>query len=104
MVESSSCPGTDDDQTPSTTTSTVPRTKSALARGWKRIDSSFLKPLLTNSQPTLEDTMPWLGVVARWLTPTEQIVGHHITRQSEEGDLICNNFNNIQTGENLSED
>ena len=44
-----------DDQTPSTTTSTTPpRAKSALARGWKRIDAAYLKPLLTNSQPTLQ--------------------------------------------------
>ena len=77
----------------------MPRTKSALARGWKRLDSSLLKPLLTNSQPTLEETLPWLGPVARWLTPIEQMVGQHISRQSEEGDLICNNFNNIEAGE-----
>jgi len=98
-VEPSSCPGTDEEQTPSTTTSTVPRTKSALARGWKRVDSLLLKPLLTNSQPTLEETMPWLGRVATWLTPTEQMVGQHILRQSEEGDLVCNNFDNIEREE-----
>ena len=47
-----------DPQTPSTTTSTTPAAglgaKSALARGWKRLDATFLKPLLTNSQPTLQ--------------------------------------------------
>ena len=99
-IEPSSCPGTDEEQTPSTTTSsTVPRTKSALARGWKRVDSLLLKPLLTNSQPTLEETMPWLGRLATWLTPTEQMVGQHIARQSEEGDLVCNNFDNIEREE-----
>ena len=59
----------------------------------------LLKPLLTNSQPTLEETMPWLGRLATWLTPTEQMVGQHIARQSEEGDLVCNNFDNIEREE-----
>ena len=43
--------------------------------------------------------MPWLGRVATWLTPTEQMVGQHILRQSEEGDLVCNNFDNIEREE-----
>ena len=51
----SSCPGSVEAQTPSTTTSTTaPGAKSALARGWKRLDAAYLKPLLTNSQPTLQ--------------------------------------------------
>jgi len=92
----SSCPGSVEAQTPSTTTSTTaPGAKSALARGWKRLDAAYLKPLLTNSQPTLQETAPWLGRVATWLTPTDQMSGQHIARQSEEGDLVCNNFDNI---------
>jgi len=90
------------DQTPSTTTSQRPKSggaKSALARGWKSLDAAFLKPLLTNSQPTLQETAPWLGPIARWLTPTDQMSGHHIARQSEEGDLVINNFDNIERGE-----
>ena len=46
-----------EDQTPSTTTSQAPKSggaKSALARSWKSLDAAFLKPLLTNSQPTLQ--------------------------------------------------
>lgn len=47
----------------------------------------------------LQETAPWLGRVARWLTPTDQMSGHHIARQSEEGDLVINNFDNIERGE-----
>merc|ERR1712173_234981 len=93
------------DQTPSTTTSQRPKSggaKSALARGWKSLDAAFLKPLLTNSQPTLQETAPWLGPIARWLTPTDQMSGQHIARQSEEGDLITNNFANIANAETPS--
>ena len=96
-------PPSGDCQTPSTTTSTLApgaaTAKSALARGWKRLDARLLKPLLTNSQPTLEETAPWLGRVARWLTPTDQMSGEHIARQSVEGDLVCNNFDNIERGD-----
>ena len=42
-----------------------------------------------------QETAPWLGRVATWLTPTDQMSGQHIARQSEEGDLVCNNFDNI---------
>jgi len=69
----------DDDQTPSSTVQT-PRAKSALARGWKKIDGVLMKPLLTNSQPTLEETLPWLGPIARMLTPSGQMTGAHIAR------------------------
>ena len=47
----------------------------------------------------LQETAPWLGPIARWLTPTDQMSGHHIARQSEEGDLVINNFDNIERGE-----
>ena len=46
-----------------------------------------------------QETAPWLGRVARWLTPTDQMSGDHITRQIEEGDLVINNFDNIERGE-----
>ena len=46
-----------------------------------------------------QETAPWLGRVARWLTPTDQMSGQHIARQSEEGDLVINNFDNIERGE-----
>jgi len=91
----------DDDQTPSSTVQT-PRAKSALARGWKKIDGVLMKPLLTNSQPTLEETLPWLGPIARMLTPSGQMTGAHIARQSHEGDLICNNFTSVEGDDSLS--
>ena len=40
-----------------------------------------------------------MGRVARWLTPTDQMSGVHITRQIEEGDLVINNFDNIERAE-----
>ena len=69
----------EEDQTPSLTLAT-PGAKSALARGWKKVDAVLLKPLLTNSQPTLEETLPWLGPIARMLTPCDQMTGTHISR------------------------
>lgn len=91
----------EDDCTPSSTVAT-PRAKSALARGWKRLDSVLMKPLLTNSQPTLQDTLPWLGPIARVLTPSDQIMGVHISRQSQEGNLVTNNFSSIEREDSLS--
>lgn len=49
--------------------------RSALARSWKSVDTAVLKPLFTHSRPTLMDTLPWLGPVARWLTTEEQMTG-----------------------------
>ena len=46
-----------------------------------------------------QETAPWLGRVARWLTPTDQMSGEHIARQIEEGDLVINNFDNIESGQ-----
>ncbi|XP_023324392.1 sodium/hydrogen exchanger 9 isoform X2 [Eurytemora carolleeae] len=59
--------------------------KSSLARHWKSLDKTLLKPLLTNSQPTLQETMAWLGPVARWLTTTDQMAGTYITRGNLPG-------------------
>ena len=47
---------------------------------------------------SFQETAPWLGPVARWLTPTDQMSGHHIAKQIEEGDLVINNFDNIEAG------
>jgi len=98
-----SCP--EDDQTPSSTTTTTtqpPTAKSALARCWKKVNRVLLKPLLTNSQPTLQETMPWLGRLARILTPSHQMMGTHIARQSHEAELVCNNFSEIEREDDLS--
>ena len=46
------------DTRPSTASQAPSGAKSALARGWKRLDAAFLKPLLTNSQPTLQVRAP----------------------------------------------
>ena len=79
----------------------VPKSRSSLARGWGRLDRNLLKPLLTNCPPSLQvspsanhpnsdfdlpslrlifhfhfqETLPWLGSVATFLTPLEQMVG-----------------------------
>lgn len=46
-----------------------------LVRRWRAIDNNFIKPLLTNSQPTLIDTMPAaLRSLARLFTSDEQLM------------------------------
>ena len=51
-----------------------PFERSGLLRWWQHFDVNFMKPLLTNSRPTLIDTMPECCLpVARLLTTTEQL-------------------------------
>jgi len=46
-----------------------------LVRIWRNLDNNFIKPLLTNSQPTLMETMPpALRKVARLFTSDEQLM------------------------------
>ena len=48
--------------------------KAFLARIWGNFDSMYMKPLLTNSRPTLLETLPsCLTPLARILTTTEQL-------------------------------
>ena len=48
--------------------------KAFLARIWGNFDSRYMKPLLTNSRPTLLETLPsCLTPLARLLTTTEQL-------------------------------
>lgn len=52
-----------------------PYENASLVRGWRFIDNHFIKPLLTNSQPTLLETMPTsLGALARLFTSEEQLM------------------------------
>lgn len=45
-----------------------------LVRVWRNLDNNFIKPLLTNSQPTLMETMPpQLSWLARVFTSDEQL-------------------------------
>ena len=49
------------------------RTNSVLARFWKGLDDSYLRPLLTSTKPTLVETLPvWCGPCARLFTSYEQ--------------------------------
>ena len=48
--------------------------KSLVAKGWSNIDNTFLKPLLTHTQPSLMDTMPRFNQsILRAFTSTEQL-------------------------------
>ncbi|XP_065223200.1 sodium/hydrogen exchanger 6 isoform X2 [Planococcus citri] len=66
--------------------------KSFLARIWGNFDVHYMKPLLTQSNPTLIDTLPTcLGPVARLLTTTEQLTqsyGERSRSNSEYGTTV----------------
>lgn len=48
--------------------------KSFLARIWGNFDVHYMKPLLTQSSPTLIETLPpCMSPIARILTTTEQL-------------------------------
>lgn len=52
-----------------------PYENASLVRCWRKLDNKFIKPLLTNSQPTLLDTMPEsLRPLARLFTSDEQLM------------------------------
>uniref|UniRef100_A0A6G1SNF7 Sodium/hydrogen exchanger n=1 Tax=Aceria tosichella TaxID=561515 RepID=A0A6G1SNF7_9ACAR len=52
-----------------------PYENASLVRMWRNLDNNFIKPLLTNSQPTLLDTMPSsLQPLARLFTSDEQLM------------------------------
>lgn len=52
-----------------------PYANASLVRRWRNLDNNFIKPLLTNSQPTLLDTMPSsLQPLARLFTSDEQLM------------------------------
>lgn len=54
--------------------SQTPSDKSFLARIWGNFDVHYMKPLLTQSSPTLIETLPpCMGPIARILTTTEQL-------------------------------
>ena len=55
-----------------------PYENASLVRRWRHVDNNFIKPLLTNSQPTLMETMPTaLQALARLFTSDEQLMRHH---------------------------
>ena len=57
------------------TTQGGPYQNASLVRRWKNIDNNFIKPLLTNSQPNLLETMPsYLRAFARFFTSDEQLM------------------------------
>lgn len=55
-----------------------PYANASLVRRWRNLDNNFIKPLLTNSQPTLMETMPApLRPLARLFTSDEQLMRRH---------------------------
>jgi len=82
--------GTDSDNVESQADNGQVLTKSYLARSWKSLDGMLMKPLLTNCQPTLMETMSYLGPVSRWLTTNEQMAANYITREGDaEQENVC---------------
>lgn len=56
----------------------------SLVRRWRSLDNNFIKPILTNSQPTLLDTLPtWLSGFASLLTSEEQMMQRQMRRQGD---------------------
>lgn len=52
-----------------------PYENASLVRRWRNLDNNFIKPLLTNSQPTLVETMPpVVRSLARIFTSDEQLM------------------------------
>ena len=59
-------------------------------------DNSYMKPLLTHSNPTLMETMPdCCGSMARFLTSNEQLVHHPrmVNPSAIENDTVFDNDN-----------
>ncbi|XP_065573873.1 sodium/hydrogen exchanger 9-like isoform X2 [Artemia franciscana] len=63
--------------------------KAWLARIWGGFDTKYMKPLLTNSHPTLIETMPkFCGPFARLMTTAEQLTEmYYRTRDDSDADL-----------------
>lgn len=52
-----------------------PYENASLVRRWRNVDNNFIKPLLTNSQPSLMETLPEsLRALARLFTSDEQLL------------------------------
>lgn len=55
-----------------------PYENASLVRRWRNVDNNFIKPLLTNSQPSLMETLPEsLRALARLFTSDEQLLVSH---------------------------
>ena len=64
----------DEPSTPAPTPGQNPWDKAFLPRKWYNFDGNFMKPLLTNANPTLMETTPsWFRPVARILTTRKQM-------------------------------
>ncbi|XP_066248362.1 sodium/hydrogen exchanger 6 isoform X2 [Euwallacea similis] len=82
-----------------------PNDKAFLARIWGSFDTKYMKPLLTQSRPTLLDTMPvCCSPVARFLTTTEQMTqesGNLVKTRDSDSDL-CIEENDLTTNSRLN--
>lgn len=66
----------------------------SLVRRWRYLDNNFIKPILTNSQPTLMDTLPsCLSGLARFLTSDEQFMLRQMRQRSSDDGDHQNNIN-----------
>lgn len=63
--------------------------KALLARVWGNFDSKYMKPLLTNSRPTLLETLPsFMTPISRLLTTTHQL-NQSDTRKIDSDSDLC---------------
>lgn len=91
-IQKSSCDGFESDLARPLTSSTNADGEQAyehasLVRRWKKLDNNFIKPILTNSQPTLMDTLPaCLGRFARLLTSEDQLMQRQMRQRRSEDD------------------
>ncbi|TDG45967.1 hypothetical protein AWZ03_007687 [Drosophila navojoa] len=77
--------------------------KAILARIWGNFDTKYMKPLLTDSRPTLLETLPvCCNPIARLLTTTQQLTqdGSEFRRVDSDSDICIDN----DTGNGLSQD
>lgn len=64
--------------------------KALLARVWGNFDQRYMKPLLTNSRPTLLETLPTCCTpIARFLTTTDQLNQSGPARKLDSDSDLC---------------
>ncbi|VDM95640.1 unnamed protein product [Thelazia callipaeda] len=78
----------DNMNTPSSLSGQNPWDKACLPRKWYNFDATFMKPFLTNANPTLLETLPsFMAPLAKMFTTEQQLSMHATIFLSEESDL-----------------
>ncbi|CAO1349778.1 unnamed protein product [Diamesa tonsa] len=94
-------PDNNEDQPGQSTAPPKKNEKALLARVWGNFDSKYMKPFLTNSRPTLFETLPpFCAPIARFLTTTEQLNGGQTRKLDSDSDLCIDESNGSQARRN----